>query len=100
MTPEGKVKASINKMLKRYPQVYKYMPVPAGFGPSSLDYLLCVNGCFIGVEAKRPGKLPTPRQQECIRKILEAKGSIFIVYDQATLDELERYIGYLYASAD
>jgi len=79
MTPEGKVKAAINKVLKEFPGLYKFMPVPGGYGPSSLDYLLCVDGRFVGIEAKAPGKEPTDRQDLMIRQIKEAGGIVFVI---------------------
>jgi hypothetical protein len=58
MTPEGKVKAAVNKVLARYKKIYRFMPVPYGYGESSLDYLICVNGRFVAIETKAPGKKP------------------------------------------
>jgi hypothetical protein len=99
MTPEGKIKAKINRLLKKYPTVYKYMPVPMGYGPSSLDYLLCVRGRFVGIEAKREGKEPTARQEECIRKIKEAEGKVFIARNDTDIYVIEAYLRSQYASS-
>jgi hypothetical protein len=80
MTPEGKVKKAINKVLDKYKgKVYKFMPVPGGFGPSSLDYILCVGGSFLAIEAKAPGKKPTPRQNAIIGAIIRAGGTVIVV---------------------
>lgn len=80
MTPEGKVKKAINKVLDKYKgKVYKFMPVPGGFGPSSLDYILCVGGSFLAIEAKAPGKKPTPRQNAIIGAITRAGGTVFLI---------------------
>lgn len=32
MTPEGKVKAAVKKLLKLYPDVYAHWPVQTGYG--------------------------------------------------------------------
>lgn len=80
MTPEGKIKAQINKLLDEYKSgAYKFMPVPSGYGPSSLDYIICIAGKFIGVEAKAPGGKPTDRQKKIIADIQRAGGVAVIV---------------------
>ena len=72
MTPEGRIKAKINKVLAQWEGVYKFMPVQQGLGATTLDYLICVNSHFLGIEAKAPGKKPTPRQLLTIQKIRDA----------------------------
>ena len=88
MTPEGSVKAQINRVLKEYmtinaysmhPALYKFMPVPSGYGPSSLDYIVCYRGQFIAIEAKAPGKQPTPRQHAILHQIQAAGGHTFVI---------------------
>lgn len=91
MTPEGKVKKSINKLLDKYPH-YRFMPVPTGFGKRTLDYLLCVNGKFLGIEAKRPGEEPTELQRKTIREIRANGGETFVIDGDVGLDALERWM--------
>lgn len=79
MTPEGKIKAAVSKAIARFHGVYTFMPVPSGYGISSLDYLLCVNGKFIAIETKAPGKKPTPRQRDTIAKIRAAGGLALVI---------------------
>ena len=79
MTPEGKIKHAINKVLDKYKGLYKFMPVPGGLGPSSLDYILCVNGTFVAIEAKAPGKKPTQRQRFIMGQIERAGGIVFLI---------------------
>jgi len=79
MTPEGKVKAAVNRVIDQYKSVYKFMPVPGGFGASSLDYLLCVSGHFCAVETKAAGKRPTDRQKMVVGQITRAGGKVFII---------------------
>lgn len=93
MTPEGKVKAAINKVIASYgDKVYKFMPVPGGFGPSSLDYILCVRGKFIAIEAKKPGGKPTARQEFIIRQIKAAGGVAIVIENILGLAVLTRII--------
>ena len=79
MTPEGKVKARIKRILIRE-GVYSEMPVPSGYGKSGLDYNCCVCGFWLSIEAKAPGKKPTKRQLATMRAIRKA-GGVAIVCD-------------------
>jgi hypothetical protein len=79
MTPEGKIKKLINDVLASYPESYVYMPVPYGYGPSTLDYLICHYGRFIAIEAKKPGGKPTDRQELIIAQIQTAGGDAFVI---------------------
>jgi hypothetical protein len=90
MTPEGRVKDKIKRVLKDHGCWY-YMPVPAGFGVPSLDFL-CSTPCgrAFGIEAKAPGKKPTPRQQATMRE-MEAKSVKCFLIDGDTT-ELEEWL--------
>lgn len=79
MTPEGKVKASVNRLLSKHKSLYRFMPVPGGFGASSLDYLICIDGHFVAIETKAPGKKPTDRQKLVIGQIRRAGGTVFVI---------------------
>jgi hypothetical protein len=92
MTPEGKVKAAVNRLLEKYKGIYKFMPVPGGFGASSLDYLLCVNGRFVSIETKAPGKKPTDRQKMVIGQIVRAGGMAFVIDGADSLSTLRDYL--------
>lgn len=86
-TPEGKIKAKLNKRLKELNQLWKFMPVPSGYGLPSLDYLLCANGHFVAIETKADAKKqPTPRQLLTMQEIRNAGGTVFVVYDDHTMD--------------
>ena len=78
MTPEGKVKKEIKTWLKAQ-GAYFFMPVQTGYGASSLDFLCCIDGDFIGIETKAPGKKPTPRQAIVMQDILAAGGDAYCV---------------------
>lgn len=92
MTPEGKVKREVNRLLDRYKSVYRFMPVPGGFGASSLDYLLCVNGRFLAIETKAPGKKPTDRQKMVSEQIRRAGGTVLIIDGEEGLQQLKEYM--------
>lgn len=77
-TPEGRVKDVIKKILKEH-RAYSYMPVSNGMGAPALDFIVCHNGQYLSIEAKAPGKHPTPRQLQTIVKIREAGGYALVV---------------------
>src|SRR5579859_5611707 len=84
MTPEGKVKAAVKKVLKPYVDrgvIWFDMPVPGGYGKPTLDFLLCVLGTFVAIETKAPGNKPTPRQEITISQIERAGGVVFVIDD-------------------
>lgn len=92
MTPEGKVKAKVNRLLDRH-GAYRFMPVQTGYGARTLDYLLCHRSRFLAVETKAPGKKPTRIQKLCMEKIEAAGGKVFLIDGvNGQLEELERYL--------
>lgn len=91
VTPEGHIKRKIKLLLDNY-NLYRYMPVPSGFGGTTLDYLCCLRGAFFAIEAKAPGKEPTDRQRETIARIREAGGVVFVVDSDAGLKELRLFL--------
>jgi hypothetical protein len=92
MTPEGKVKAAVNRVIDKFKGVYKFMPVPGGFGASTIDYILCVNGHFVGIETKAPGKKPTDRQKHIIGQIVRAGGTCFVIDSVDSTHELQSFL--------
>jgi hypothetical protein len=93
-TPESKVKAKLRKLLKDYPDVYTYWPVPSGFGKTTLDVLGCYRGRFFEVETKAPGKKPTLRQQVELESIGRAMGKTFVITgtDSPVFEELRQWL--------
>lgn len=88
-TPEHKVKVRIVKLLKEYGCYYE-APVPTGFGKSGLDYMGCHEGRFFAIEAKAPGKKPTPRQELTMQAIRDAGGAA--CWTDGDLSEIERWL--------
>ena len=91
-TPEGRVKNRLKYMLKSN-NVWFYMPQAGAFGKAGIpDFLLIVEGRFVGVEWKAGRKNPTALQIATMKQIDDAGGKCFLVYDYDTQDELERWI--------
>lgn len=92
-TPEGRIKAAVRKLLDKYKSdLDQYWPVPAGYGPSHLDCIICYRGRFISVETKAPGKKPTPRQRARIAAVQRAGGVALVVDGDESLQQLERVL--------
>jgi hypothetical protein len=89
-TPEGKVKKTVSALLRSVPDLYYFMPVPSGYGESTLDYLGCYKGQFFAVETKAPGKKPTDRQNMMIERMRKAGGTVFII--DGDISELKQWI--------
>ena len=80
MTPEGKVKAGIDRLLERA-KAYQHKPVQNGMGKPALDYHVCCRGLYAGIEAKAKGEKPTKRQERTMREQYAAGGSVFLIDD-------------------
>ena len=93
-TPEGKIKKKIDKMLKAR-DLWFFKPQAGPFGRSGVpDYIICVAGNFLAIEAKSgPTRKPTALQAQCMKKIEAAGGKCFVVSDAATLGAVEDIIG-------
>lgn len=78
MTPEGRVKETVKRVLRAY-GAYWHMPVQNGMGTPTLDFVCCFNGLYFAVETKAPGKKPTTRQEITIQEINKAKGKTFVI---------------------
>ena len=88
MTPEGKVKLAVKKRLDAM-GAYYYMPVSNGMGRvGAPDFMVCLNGRFIGVETKAPGKRgnTTPNQDRELQAIRTAGGISVVIDDVSQLD--------------
>jgi len=78
-TPEAKVKAHIKKILQLH-GVYYAMPHGAGYGNSGVpDFLCCLGGKFLAVEAKANGGVPTALQHKHLDDIQKAGGAAWVV---------------------
>lgn len=81
-TPEAKVKAHIKKILQLH-GVYYAMPAGTGYGNSGVpDFLCCLNGKFLAVEAKANGGQPTALQYKHLEDIDKAGGVPWVVNEE------------------
>lgn len=93
MTPEGRIKRGISAVLKNYNSTtYYYMPVPGGYGESTLDYIGCCRGHGFAIEAKAPHKKPTLRQQRIIERMFMASMKVFVINNLEQIDELNHWL--------
>lgn len=94
MTPEGKVKAAVAKILKKY-NVYYFFPATGGYGRSGVpDIVGCLNGRFIGIECKAGNNKPTALQGRELKRICEAGGSSTVV-DETNIVRFESWIKFM-----
>lgn len=94
MTPEGKVKAKVNRALFILPRRYRFMPVQNGMGAPALDYYCCIDGKFVAIETKVPGKSLTPRQEITREEIVLAGGTVYEIHDQPEVEAMLASLGY------
>jgi hypothetical protein len=95
-TPEGKVKAQVKRELKQFgAYIWPFMPVQNGMGKPALDWLLCVNGHFVVIESKAPGKKLTTRQEHTKAEMEAAGAKVFIVDGRESLQAAIDYISWV-----
>jgi Holliday junction resolvase len=81
-TPEAKVKAKIKAILKAHGAYYA-MPIGTGYGSSGVpDFLVCLNGEFLAIEAKAGKGTTTALQEKNLRQIEEAGGRTLVVNEE------------------
>lgn len=91
MTPEGKVKAAVKKLLAQY-SLWYCMPVGGMMGRSGVpDFLVCCNGQFIAIETKTGRGKPTALQKLELERIAAA-GGISLVINESNLNDLEKVL--------
>lgn len=88
MTPEGKVKDKVKKVLKEL-KAYYVMPATGGYGASGApDFIVCHDGKFFGIECKADGNQPTALQLKHLSDIREAGGYGFVI-NESNIHELK-----------
>jgi Holliday junction resolvase len=79
LTPEGRIKAKVTKIL-REEGVYYFFPATHGYGRSGVpDIVCCVAGKFLGIECKAGKNKPTALQVHEIEQIRRAGGAAVVV---------------------
>jgi hypothetical protein len=90
-TPEAKVKAKIKAILKAH-GIYYAMPIGTGYGNSGVpDFLCCVNGKFVAIEAKAGKGQATALQLKNLQEI-NASGGYSLIIREDNYAYLERII--------
>jgi hypothetical protein len=91
-TPEAKVKAKIKAILKAH-NVYYAMPMGTGFGNSGVpDFLCCIKGKFLAIEAKAGKGTTTALQEKNLKAIRESGGLTAVIYE-TNIADLEKFVG-------
>ena len=94
MTPERRVKAQVRKVLDKL-GAYYVMPVTGGYGNSGApDFLVCVQGRYIGIECKAGKNTTTPLQEKNLRQI-ERSGGIALVVNDENVGVFEETLGHV-----
>jgi hypothetical protein len=91
MTPEGRLKQQVKKLLEEHGfwragsarpvdvHGWFYMPVSNGMGTHGIpDFVCCWDGQFFGIETKAPGGKATPNQEMRHDEIRAAKGWVLV----------------------
>ncbi len=85
--PEVAVKKKIAALLKKH-KAYYFTPVTGGFGASGVpDFVACIKGKFIGIEAKAGKGKPTALQDKNLMEIMSA-GGVAVIVNESGLENL------------
>ena len=99
MTPEGKVKAKVKKVLNDIGAYYA-MPVGTGFGNSGVpDFLVCLRGRFYAIECKANGGKTTALQEKHLADIRGA-GGVSLIIHEANVENLRTELQNVYTHKD
>lgn len=100
MTPEGKVKQQVKKILATIGGHY-FMPVSNGMGTMGTpDFLCCVRGRFLAIETKADAsKKPTALQTKAASKVISS-GGIALLIHSGNIQTLERTLTLIMESRD
>ena len=89
MTPEGKVKAKVKKVLDVY-EVYYFCPATGGYGRSGIpDFVCCYKGKFIAIECKAGKGKTTALQDRELDRIQKSGGVAIVVVDDSLSQLIE-----------
>lgn len=95
MTPEGKVKQQVKKILDEYAQThrcYYFFPPANGYGRQGIpDVIACIDGHFVGIECKAGKGTTTELQDRELTKINAAGGTTLII-NESGITRLHAYL--------
>lgn len=90
-TPEAKVKAKIKTILAKH-GVYYAMPIGSAYGNSGVpDFLCCVQGHFMAIEAKAGKGKATALQLKHLAQI-GAQGGTAMIVNEDNIQELDKLL--------
>lgn len=93
MTPEGKIKGIVKKVLAVYRDCCYYrMHVPSGYGAPTLDFDGAIGGRAFAIETKKPGEVLSPRQLATIERMQVGGVLVFVVDGPEGCDVLNRWL--------
>jgi hypothetical protein len=79
MTPEGRTKKQIKDWFKLLgDRVYYYMPIKRALGTRTIDFLVCMDGRYVGIEAKSATGRLTALQAKTLKQIAKAGGLAYV----------------------
>lgn len=88
---ESDVKDDIKKILTKH-GVWYFMPSMNGYGRSGIpDFVCCVNGRFMAIEAKFGRGIETEHQLRELNAI-NVSGGVSITIRESSIDSLEAYL--------
>lgn len=91
MTPEGRVKAAVKKLLTGL-GAYHFSPPANGYGRTGVpDIVGCYRGYFFAVECKAGRGKTTALQELEIARIREAGGVAWVVNEE-NIEEVEKWL--------
>ena len=91
MTPEGRVKAAVKKLLTGL-GAYYFSPPANGYGRTGVpDIVGCYRGYFFAVECKAGRGKATALQELEIARIREAGGVAWVVNEE-NIEEIEKWL--------
>lgn len=80
-TPESRTKTQIKRILADA-GVYYFMPSANGYGRAGIpDFVCCVNGRFLAIEAKAGKGMPTALQAREHERIEQAGGIALVLWE-------------------
>jgi hypothetical protein len=96
VTPEGKIKAQVRKILDGE-DIWYFMPVNyGGYGAATLDFMCSISfkgGAYsFSIETKAPSKKPTERQRLLIERLRNVGMKVFVIDGDAGLSELATWV--------
>lgn len=85
MTPEGKIKAKVKKLLAAHDDLWAHWPVQTGYGAPTLDCTGSSRGRAFAIETKAPGKKLTPRQELTVENMHLGGVKVFVIDSEESM---------------